>query len=101
MSNECFLPVLVHEFLQRSARLHPAKTALVFQNERLSYEELDRKSSDLAVFLKRNCLHHQDRVVVFSDNCTEAVVAIYGILKAGCVFVLLNGSTKALGWRTS
>ena len=36
-----------------------------------------------------------DRVLVFMDNCWEAVVAIFAILKAGAVFSPINASTKA------
>src|SRR5262249_1463118 len=36
-----------------------------------------------------------DRVIVFMDNCREAVVAIFAALKAGAVFSPINPSTKA------
>jgi len=36
-----------------------------------------------------------DRVVIFGDNSWEIVAALYGTLKAGGVFVVLNGGMKA------
>ena len=36
-----------------------------------------------------------DRVLVFMDNCWEAAVSIFAILKAGAVFSPINPSTKA------
>ena len=36
-----------------------------------------------------------DRVVIFADNCWEAVVGLFGVLKAGGVFCMVNPSTKA------
>jgi amino acid adenylation domain-containing protein len=36
-----------------------------------------------------------DRVVVFLDNSPESVISLYGILKAGGTFVILNGSMKS------
>jgi len=35
-----------------------------------------------------------DRVVIFLNNCIEAVISIFGVLKAGAVFVMVNRATK-------
>ncbi len=90
-----FDPTLVHEWLSRSARRLPDKTALVSGQDRLTYEVLDRQTTRLAVALKNAGLQRQDRVVILLDNSCETVISLYGILKAGGVFVLLEGSVKA------
>ncbi len=84
----------VEEFLERSADEHPDKTALVCRGRRFSYGELERLANQLAHLLLEQGLRRWDRVVVYADNCTETVVAIFAILKAGGVFVLINPSTK-------
>ncbi len=85
----------VEHFLRGSARHFPAKTALVAGGRRLTFAELDGESSDLAALLAARGIVRGDRVVVFMDNCWEAVVAIFAVLKAGAVFCPINPSTKA------
>ncbi|MEP0324289.1 class I adenylate-forming enzyme family protein [Bauldia litoralis] len=85
----------VEQFLRNSARRLPDKEALVAGTTRLSYAELDLMSDRLAAALLARGIAQGDRVVIFTDNCFEAVVSIFAVLKAGAVFVPINPSTKA------
>lgn len=85
----------VENFLKASAAKLPDKIALIAGDQRLSYRELDRASDALAAGLQRRGVARGDRVVVFMDNCAEAVIAIFAALKAGAVFSPVNPSTKA------
>jgi amino acid adenylation domain-containing protein len=82
-------------FLTNSAIEHPDKTALVAGSKRLSFADLDSASDRLAKVLVENGFKRGDRAVLFMDNCWEAVVGIFAVLKAGGVFVPLNPSIKA------
>ncbi|MDT8284686.1 MAG: AMP-binding protein, partial [Thermovirgaceae bacterium] len=88
-------PSLLHQFLTLSAKYFPDKCALVFGPDRWTYAELDQLTERLSFALKQIGLMRQERVVILLDNCPEAVVAFYGVLKAGGTFVLLNGGVKA------
>src|SRR5688572_20073522 len=90
----------VEEFLRASARRTPTKTALVAGRDRLTYEALDQASDRLAATLAARGVGRGDRVVVFTDNSVEGVVAIFAALKAGAIFSPVNASTKAdkLAW---
>ncbi|MHC4461914.1 MAG: class I adenylate-forming enzyme family protein [Planctomycetota bacterium] len=90
-----FDPTLVHEWLSRSAQRFPDKEALICEQQRWTYKALDQRANHLAAALLDAGLQRQDKVIVFLDNCAEAVISLYGILKAGGVFVILNGSLKA------
>jgi amino acid adenylation domain-containing protein len=85
----------VEQFLTDSARRFGDKVALVAGDARVSYRELDRASDRLAGALVAHGIARGDRVIVFMDNCPEAVVAIFAALKAGAVFSPINPSTKA------
>lgn len=85
----------VEHFVINSARAHGAKTALVSGGKRLDYAELDALSSRLATALAANGVKRSDRVLVFMDNCWEAAVSIFAVLKAGATFSPINASTKA------
>ena len=86
--------MLVHEFLTRSAAQFPDKTALVCDERRLSYRDLDTMSDQVAGTLVRQGVRRGDRVALHLHNCVEAVVGIFAILKAGGCFVVVNASTK-------
>ena len=85
----------VEEFLESSARRLPDKVALVCEDRRWTYAELDRQAEGLANALRRLGVKRGDRVAVHLDNSAAAVVAIFGTLKIGGVFVLVSPSTKA------
>ena len=89
-----FDPTLVHEWLCRSARRFPEKVALVCGERRWTYNALDRHTNHLAAALMDRGLRRHDRIAVLLDNSAETVISLYGILKAGGVFIILAGSLK-------
>ena len=90
-----FDPILVHDWLSRSAQRFPDKEALICGDQRWTYKMLDHYTFHLATVLRGAGIQRGDRVVIFLGNCSEAVISLYGILKAGAVFSILEGSIKA------
>lgn len=86
---------LLHEGLVRSALNTPNKIALVVEGHPYSYRELLEASSGLGQRLQANGVCRGDRVAVYMDNTWPCIVAIYAILMAGGVFLLVNPQTKA------
>ena len=84
----------VEDFLELSARRFPDKTALVCGAQRLSYREIAEHSSRVAHGLIALGVRRGDRVAVYLDNSVEAVLSVFGILKAGAVFMMVNPTTK-------
>jgi acyl-CoA synthetase (AMP-forming)/AMP-acid ligase II len=85
---------LLHDGLARAAARHPDKLALHAGDESLSYGELDARSDRLAAALQARGLERGDRVAIFMDNTLPCAVAIFGVLKAGGVFLVINPQTK-------
>jgi amino acid adenylation domain-containing protein len=85
----------VERFLRDSAKAFPNKPALIAGGKRMSFADLDRASDRLAAALRSRGLERGERAIVYMDNCWEAVVAIFAVLKAGGVFSPINPSTKA------
>lgn len=85
----------VEAFLRNSSRLFPGKVAVIANDREYTYAELDRQSEALARTLVSGGVRRGDRVIVFMDNCWEAVVAIFATLKAGAAFSPVNPTTKA------
>src|SRR5688572_21737067 len=84
----------VESFLERRAVDSAEKTALISGERRLTYRELDDLATVLAHRLRALGLRRGDRVAVFMENCPEAVVTIFAVLKADGVFVMINPTTK-------
>jgi long-chain acyl-CoA synthetase len=86
--------VLVHEFLEESAERFPDKPALICDGRRLTYRQIEQDANRVANGLLDAGVQRGDRVVVWLPNSVEAVLAIFGILKAGATFVVVNATTK-------
>jgi long-chain acyl-CoA synthetase len=86
--------MLVSEFLEDSAGRSPEKIALVDDQRRLTYLELEEQSNRLANALLALGLDKQDRAAVFLEPSAEVIVSIFGILKAGGVFLVINPQVK-------
>lgn len=86
---------LVHDYLATSAREAGDRVALRVGDTALTFADLDGASDSLAATLQHEGLERGDRVAVFADNSAELVIALWSVLKAGGVFVVVNPSTKA------
>lgn len=87
--------MLLNEFLERSAHTFPDKPALITQEDKLTYKNIDILANRFANALVLSGLREQSRVAVYLENSTESVISIFGILKAGGVFVIINPQIKA------
>lgn len=91
--------VLVHHFLELSAKRFPDKVALIHGDVRATYEEINTKADALARWLLDHGVSSGDRIVLLLENSLEYVVSYYGVLKAGAVAVPLSTDLKPEGLR--
>lgn len=87
--------MLLHQYLEKSAARLPDKRALICGQRRLTYRQINDSANRLAVSLTNLGINRQDRIIVFMDNSAEAVISLFGILKANAVFIILNPQMKA------
>jgi long-chain acyl-CoA synthetase len=87
--------MLLHEWLETHARERPTAVALVCDSARYSYGDIDGRAQRLAATLQAQGVRRGDRVAIYMDNCAEAVISIFAVLKAGAVFMPVNPQTKA------
>ncbi|AKQ54585.1 acyl-CoA synthetase [Bordetella hinzii] len=66
------------------------KTAYLSLGAALGYSDLDRLSRHFAAWLQARGLAPGDRVAVMMPNMLQYPVAVFGILRAGCVVVNCN-----------
>ena len=79
------------EMLERSAERYPEKIAIVFKEQRVKYKDLNADSNRLGRALNALGIGVNDKVGVLMPNCPEFVTGVFAALKAGAVFVALNG----------
>src|SRR5674476_607454 len=94
MKEQIFQPRLLHKFLVKTSDKYYDKEALIFGNNRITYGELNDRTTQLANSLIQLGIDRHDRVIIFLENSVECVISIWSILKTGAVFIVLNGSIK-------
>ena len=65
----------------------PAHIALEFQNESLTYRDLDLRSNKLANWLRARGIKPGVPVGIYLEHSPETIIAILGVLKAGGFYV--------------
>lgn len=91
--------MLIHHFLEESARRYPNKVALIHEGVRATYAEINDKANQMARWLMGEGVIQGDRVVLLLENSLEYVISYYGVLKAGAIAVPLNSDLKPEGLR--
>lgn len=87
----CFL---LHDFLADTAAETPDAIAVVYDQRRYTYREIDERSNALAFALQARGVERGDRVVVFADNGIQTAIAFWAILKANAVASIVHPQTK-------
>ncbi|MEV0643010.1 AMP-binding protein, partial [Streptomyces sp. NPDC050619] len=85
----------VSGLLTRTASGYPARTAIVFGGDRISYAELDAASNRVANLLIERGVRPGEKVALSCPNIPQFTTIYFGILKAGAVVVPLNVLLKA------
>lgn len=86
---------LLNQLLTRSAERYPDRPAIWARGRSFSYRELDERSNQLAHLLRERGLGKGDRVGMFFPKAIESVAAMFGVLKAGGVYVALDPGAPA------
>src|SRR5262245_20381586 len=84
----------LEEFLEKSARFFPDKTAIIVGEQRWTYSAIDSQCNRVARMLVERGVKRFDRVVIWLENSIECVISIFAALKAGATFVVVNPGTK-------
>jgi len=80
----------VHELFAAQAARTPGAAALVFEDETLSYAELNARANRLAHHLRALGVGPEVRIGICAEQSLEMVVGVLGVLKAGGAYVPLD-----------
>jgi amino acid adenylation domain-containing protein len=82
----------LHQLIEQQARRTPERVALVFEELRLTYGELDRRAERLAQHLRQLGVGPDVPVGLFVERSLEMVAGILAILKAGGAYLPMDTS---------
>ncbi len=78
-------------WLERVAQLAPQSPALYHGEELVAdYAAFDGRAGQLASWLRAQGVEPGDRIAIFMKNCPDALIALFGIWKAGAAAVPIN-----------
>lgn len=83
----------IHQLFEAQVERTPRATALLFQEQEWTYQELNRRANQLAHLLQRLGIGPGTFVAVYMERSAEMLPALLGILKAGGAYVPLEAQT--------
>ncbi len=80
----------VHKLIEQTAATSPTKTALRFNKQDLSYQQLNETANQLAHYLIQKEIRAGDVVGIALDRSPEMLIALLAVLKAGAAYLPLD-----------
>lgn len=68
---------------------NPQKTAIIYQNKHITYDELNKKANQLAHFLKKTT-HCKSYVAVYLDRSVETIICFLAIMKSDNIYIPID-----------
>jgi amino acid adenylation domain-containing protein/FkbM family methyltransferase len=80
----------IHQLFEAQVERTPDAVAVVFEDEQLTYQELNRRANQLAHYLRELGVGPDVLVGICVERSLEMVVGLLGVLKAGGAYVPLD-----------
>jgi amino acid adenylation domain-containing protein len=80
----------IHKLFEAQSEQTPDSVAVIFEDKKLTYRELNQRANQLAHYLEKLKIGPEVRVGIYMERSLEMVVALLGILKAGGAYVPLD-----------
>ncbi len=81
---------LIHQQVELQAAAQPEAIALRFDQQRLSYRQLNERANQVAHRLLAQGIRPDDRVAICVERGPEMIIGLLGILKAGAGYVPID-----------
>jgi amino acid adenylation domain-containing protein len=85
----------IHQLFEEQVERSPNSIAVVFENQQLTYRELNDRSDRLANYLQELGVRAETLVAICVERSLEAIVGMLGILKAGGAYLSLDPAMPA------
>jgi amino acid adenylation domain-containing protein len=81
----------VHQLFEQQAELSPEATAVAYEDQSLSYRQLNERANQMAHYLRGKEVGPEQVVGVCLERSLEMVIALLAVLKAGAAYLPLDG----------
>lgn len=75
------------QMFEKQVKENADKVALILEDRKLTYEELNNQANSLATKLRTQGVKQNDLIVLLAGRSLEMIIGIYAILKAGGAYV--------------
>lgn len=82
----------LQEIIKSRALCQPDDVAMIFGGEEISYARLEKRANFVARFVEDRGVKQGECVAICLDRGLDLVAAMYGVLKAGCAYMLTLSS---------
>lgn len=91
-NSDCTYPntKTISQLFEDQVKLTPNKIAIKFKDTFLTYEELNKRSNQVANFLRNKGIKQNDIIAIRLNKCLEMIIGILGILKAGGCYLPID-----------
>lgn len=80
----------LHEIFEMQAAKTPDAVAAIYEDESLTYRELNEKSTLLAIFLQKQGIEPDALMGICVERSLDMIIGLLGILKAGGAYIPLD-----------
>jgi amino acid adenylation domain-containing protein len=87
----------IHHLIEAQAEQHPDRIAVVFEDQTLTYAQLNVRANQLAHFLQQQGVSPDVLVGLYLERSLDLIVSLLAILKAGGAYLPLDSSLPTEG----
>ncbi|HEX2938017.1 MAG TPA: condensation domain-containing protein [Ruminiclostridium sp.] len=80
----------VVDLFEEQVKKTPGNVAVVYEDKKITYGELNAKANQLAYRLRESGVKPDDKVAILTQRSIEMIIGIYGIIKAGGAYVPMD-----------
>lgn len=77
----------LHQLFEEAVERTPEKVAVVYEEEQLTYRELNKRANQLALILRHVGVQRESIVGILAEPSLEMIIGIYAVLKAGGAYL--------------
>lgn len=81
---------MIYQLFEEQAKKSPDKEAIRFNDNKLTYQELNQKINQLARYLRNKGIKNETIVGLMTTHSIETVIGVFGILKAGGAYLPID-----------
>ncbi|MDJ0676337.1 MAG: amino acid adenylation domain-containing protein [Calothrix sp. MO_167.B42] len=82
--------ITIHQLIENQASLTPDKVAVIYQNQQLTYRELNEQANQLAYYLQSLGVGCETLVGICVERSLPMIISLLAILKTGGAYVPLD-----------